>query len=82
MNQPVTLQLSEANRTACVDVVVIRDGVYEDDEMFLMRLSTSDEASIIIQSTVNVTIQDSDSKGPPFFYERKKNTKINVYIIS
>ena len=56
------LDVSEATRKVCVAVVILQDGAYEGDETFVLRMSTSDEETEILQSTVNVTIVNSDSE--------------------
>ena len=48
---------------SCVNISVSRDVVLEDDEVFTVQLSTSDEAALLSLSSANVTILDNDSKG-------------------
>ena len=56
------LDVSEATRKVCVAVVILQDSANEGDETFVLRMSTSDEETEILQSTVKVTIVNSDSE--------------------
>lgn len=49
-------------RNVCVEVGIIKDGNYEGNEEFVIRMSTTDEDTFIIQPTVTILIEDMDSK--------------------
>lgn len=47
---------------ACLNVTVFSDGVYESEETFVLRINTTDEDTMILNSFVVITIVDEDSK--------------------
>ena len=57
-------ELRPAERDICVDVVLIRDGIYENNETFVTRTSIIWREFKLLLSTIDVIIQDSDSKWP------------------
>ena len=56
------LMFQPAMTESCVNISISRDVVLEDNEVFRVQLSTSDEALLLSVSSANVTIVDNDSK--------------------
>ena len=46
----------------CIPVGVPLDGVYENNEIFYIQLSTTDDNVLIVQNETRITIEDSDGK--------------------
>lgn len=59
---PTTLGLSANQNRLCRVVEVPLDGVYEDNEIFYIQLSTSDDNVRIVQNETRITIEDSDGE--------------------
>ena len=58
---PLSLELNATQSTECVDVGIVRDGIYEIPENFSIELNAPADVVVAIGTTV-ITILDSDSK--------------------
>ena len=57
----LTFGLSTRNQSVCANFVIVDDNVAEDNEYFLVSLSTSDDADVIPgEATAEVVIRDND----------------------
>ena len=57
----LTFEPETANQSLGIDIPVIDDEVYENDEVFLVLLSTPDQAVQLDPQYAFITISDNDS---------------------
>ena len=62
MNAFETLVLSPASDRACINIVINSDNIIENQESFLVRLTSSDQFVLPTINVAEVFIQDSTSK--------------------
>ena len=62
LNQFVTRTLSPNLNRQCINITIIQDTVVEDQESFLVRLSSNDPSAALTLTSAEVFIADSSSK--------------------
>ena len=53
---------ASATQHQCADIQLVDDSILENDEIFLVSLSSSDSAVLTSPNTTSVTINNDDSK--------------------
>ena len=53
---------ASATQRQCADIQLVDDSILENDEIFLVSLSSSDSAVLTSPNTTSVTINNDDSK--------------------
>ena len=63
----IELTFQPGTSSQCASVIVNDDSTLENNEIFLVELTTADEAVQLNPTSANITIIDNDSKTVPTF---------------